>query len=157
MASTAVGLVTYRESGLEKLGAAVSRYGLVLVLLWIGLLKFTAEEAAGIKPLVEHSPLMSWMYHVLSLQGASNVIGATELAIAALMAIRPWSAKASFVGSVGAILTFLTTISFIFSTPGALTFNPLPMLGGVGQFIIKDVVLLGAAIWTAAEAKRAIK
>ena len=47
---------------LETLGAWITRYGLVAVLLLIGLLKFTAAEAAGIQPLVAHSPLMSWMY-----------------------------------------------------------------------------------------------
>ncbi len=43
----------------EKIGAAIIRYGLVAVLLWVGLLKFTAYEAEGIQPLVGNSPLMS--------------------------------------------------------------------------------------------------
>ncbi len=53
-----------------------------------------------------------------------------------------------------AIVMFLTTISFLFSAPGWE-----PSLGGfpalsasVGQFLVKDVVLLGAAIWTCGEA-----
>lgn len=33
---------------LENIGALVIRYGLVAVLLWVGLLKFTAYEAEGI-------------------------------------------------------------------------------------------------------------
>jgi len=37
---------------LEKIGAYVIRYGLVAVLLWVGLLKFTAYEAEGIQGLV---------------------------------------------------------------------------------------------------------
>ena len=45
----------------EKMGAFLIRYGLVLVLAWIGAMKFTAYEAEGIKNLVETSPLMSWM------------------------------------------------------------------------------------------------
>jgi len=49
---------------LEAVGITISRYGLVLVLLLIGLLKFTAAEAAGIQPLIAHSPLMSWMYAI---------------------------------------------------------------------------------------------
>jgi len=47
------------QSRLEATGIVVSRYGLVVVLLLIGVLKFTPEEAAGIQPLVAHSPLMS--------------------------------------------------------------------------------------------------
>ncbi|HEU4833457.1 MAG TPA: DUF417 family protein, partial [Pyrinomonadaceae bacterium] len=102
----------------EKLGAFFIRYGLVLVLGWIGAMKFTAYEAEGIKALVETSPLMSWMYKVLSLQAASNVIGVAELTAAVLIAIRPLSAKLSAIGSVLAVFTFLTTLTFLFSLPG---------------------------------------
>ena len=47
---------------LEGVGAGILRYGLVIVLLWIGALKFTAYEADGIQPFVANSPLMSWGY-----------------------------------------------------------------------------------------------
>ena len=138
---------------LEAWGVSISRFGLVVVFLLIGFLKFTASEAAGIQPLVAHSPLLSWLYSVLSVQGVSNLIGAIEIAIAVLLALRPISAKASFIGSLGSIVTFLLTTSFLFSTPGAVQLNHgLPVLGDAGQFLIKDVVLLGASFWTASEA-----
>ena len=141
------------QSRLDAAGVQVSRYGLVVVLLLIGVLKFTPGEAAGIQPLVAHSPLMSWMYAVLSVQGTSNVIGAIEIVIAVLMALRPISPRTSFVGSLGAVITFLLTLSFLFSTPGAAELKyGFPFLGGTGQFLIKDLVLLGASLWTAAEA-----
>ncbi len=44
------------ESKLQMAGILVSRYGLALVLLLIGVLKFTGEEAQGIQPLVANSP-----------------------------------------------------------------------------------------------------
>ncbi len=145
------------ELKLETLGVSITRYGLVVVLLLIGFLKFTAAEAAGIQPLVAHSPLISWMYAILSVQGVSNLIGTIEIAVAVLLALRPVSAKASFVGSLGSIVTFLLTTSFLFSTPGAVQLiHGLPVLGDAGQFLIKDVVLLGASFWTAAEALAAI-
>jgi reactive chlorine resistance protein C len=90
---------------------------------------------------------------LLSVQGCSNVIGAIEIAIAALMALRPLYPKASFLGSLGAVVTFLLTVSFLFSTPGAAELKyGFPVLGDAGQFLIKDLVLLGASFWTAAEA-----
>jgi reactive chlorine resistance protein C len=145
------------ELKLETLGVSITRYGLVLVLLLIGFLKFTAAEAAGIQPMVAHSPLMSWMYVILSVQGVSNLIGMIEIALAVLLALRPVSAKASFVGSLGSVVTFLLTTSFLLSTPGAVQLSHgLPVLGDAGQFLIKDVVLLGASFWTAAEALAAI-
>lgn len=141
---------------LERLGIHISRYGLVLTLLLIGVLKFTAGEAQGIQPLVASSPLMFWLYRIFSLQAVSNLIGAIEIAVALLIALRPISARLSFIGSVGAIITFLITVSFLFSTPGAFQFSyGIPLLGDAGQFLIKDLVLLGASIWTAAETRKA--
>jgi uncharacterized membrane protein YkgB len=146
---------TQSRASMEKLGIHVSRYGLVVTLLLIGVLKFTAGEAQGIQPLVAHSPLMFWLYRVFSLQGVSNLIGVTEIVVALLMALRPFHRRLSFIGSVGAIVTFLLTVSFLFSTPGAFQFSyGFPMLGDAGQFLIKDLVLLGASIWTAAEARK---
>lgn len=138
---------------LSRIGLQIARAGLALCLLFIGLAKFTPEEARGIQPLVAHSPLMSWMYSLWSLQTVSNIIGVTELAIMALLVAGIWSARASFVGSIGAVFTFLATISFLFSTPGAiLLVHGFPALGGTGQFLIKDVVLLGASVALAGEA-----
>ena len=141
--------VSVSKNAFEQLGAFFIRYGLVLVLGWIGAMKFTAYEAEGIKSLVESSPLMSWMYKVFSLQATSNVIGVAELIAAALIAIRPLSAKLSAIGSVLAVLTFLTTLTFLFSLPGwEKSLGGFPALSGSGGFLLKDVVLLGAALFT---------
>ncbi len=80
------------------------------------------------------------------------------LALALLIAARPFSPRASAIGSLGAIAMFLTTLSFLLTTPGVWQPNyGFPSLSGSpGQFLIKDVVLLGAAIWTAGEASLAI-
>ena len=134
---------------IKKLGEFLIRYGLVLVLGWIGAMKFTAYEAAGIKTLVETSPLMSWMYKVFSLQATSNIIGLAEITAATLIAIRPLSAKLSAVGSVLAVFTFLATLTFLFSLPGwEKSLGGFPALSGSGGFLLKDTVLLGAALFT---------
>ena len=150
---------TTRGNTFEKLGAFFIRYGLVLVLGWIGAMKFTAYEAEGIKTLVETSPLMSWMYKVLSLQATSNVIGVAELIAAVLIAIHRLSPKLSAIGSVLAVFTFLTTLTFLFSLPGwEQSLGGFPALSGSGGFLLKDVVLLGAALFTLGDslnAKRA--
>jgi reactive chlorine resistance protein C len=137
------------RNAFQKLGEFILRYGLVIVLAWIGAMKFTAYEAAGIKTLVETSPFMSWMYRVFSLQGTSNVIGVAELTAALLIAIRPISARLSAVGSILAICTFLTTLTFLFSLPGwEKSLGGFPALSGSGGFLLKDTVLLGAALFT---------
>jgi uncharacterized membrane protein YkgB len=140
----------------QALGEHATRYGLVVVLLWIGAMKFTSYEALGIQPLVANSPLMSWVYGVFSVQGFSSLLGVTEIVIGALIALRPLSAKLAAVGSALAAGMFLTTLTFIFSTPGwEPSLGGFPALSaGVGQFILKDVVLLGAALWLLGEALR---
>ncbi len=128
----------------QALGAHVTRYGLALVILWIGLMKSTTYEAVGIKPLVASSPLLSWMYSFLSVRTFSAGLGIVECAIAALITLRPWFPRASAVGSAVAVLMFLTTRSFLFSAPGwEPSLGGFPVLSSsVGQFLIKDVVLL---------------
>ena len=136
-----------RTARLEAAGQGVLRYGLVALLLLWGALKFTAMEVEGIRPLVEHSPLMSWMYPLMGIRGTSAVIGVIELSAALLMATRRFKPKLSAVGSLLAVCTFLFTLSFLVTTPGVLSpDNPF------GGFIMKDVILLGAALSTAAEA-----
>jgi hypothetical protein len=61
------------------------RYGLVLVILWIGAMKFTAYEANVIQPLVANSPLMGWLYRFLSVQEFSDSLGVVEIAIAVMI------------------------------------------------------------------------
>ena len=130
------------------------RYGLVLVLLWIGGMKFTAYEAEGIRPLVANSPLMGWVYNLMSVTAFSSLLGVVEIAIGVLIALRPVWPAGSALGSGLAVGMFLTTLSFLVTTPGWE-----PSLGGFpavsampGQFVLKDIVLLGAALWTAGEA-----
>jgi uncharacterized membrane protein YkgB len=144
---------------LEAVGRHSVRYGLVLVLLWIGSMKFTAYEAEGISGFVSNSPLMFWAYQLLSKGQFSVILGIVELLTAALIAARPFSARVSAVGSALAVGMFLTTLSFLFSTPGVIEPSlGFPALSALpGQFLIKDVVLLGAALWTAGEALRAIR
>jgi uncharacterized membrane protein YkgB len=138
-----------RQLTIQRVGELLLRYGLVLILGWIGAMKFTAYEAEGIRALVATSPLMSWMYKVFSLQTTSNIIGVTELTAAALIAIRPYSAKLSAIGSVLAVFTFLSTLTFLFSLPGwEQSLGGFPALSGSGGFLLKDVVLLGAAVFT---------
>jgi uncharacterized membrane protein YkgB len=137
------------KSFFHSIGTILIRYGLVLVLGWIGAMKFTAYEAKGIEGLIKTSPLMAWMYNFLSLQAASNLIGVTELLAALLLAIRPLAPKLSALGSVLAVCTFLATLSFLFSLPGwEKSLGGFPALSGSGGFLLKDVVLLGASLFT---------
>ncbi|WP_447603856.1 YkgB family protein [Nitrospira sp. Nam80] len=143
---------------LQTLGLFITRYGLVAVFEWIGAMKFTAYEATAIQPLVAHSPLMSWLYSFLSVQAFSNGLGVLEVAIGLMIAARPISATISAVGSGLAAVLFLGTLSFMLSTPPVweASLGGFPALSvAPGQFLLKDLALLGASIWTAGEALEA--
>jgi reactive chlorine resistance protein C len=143
---------------LNAIGMHVARYGLVIVLLWVGGMKFTAYEAGGIKPLVANSPLMGWAYKVMSEQAFSSLLGVVEIATGLLIALRPAWPLGSAIGSGLAAWTFLTTLTFLFTTPGwEPSLGGFPSLSAMpGQFLLKDLVLLGVAILTAGEALGAV-
>ena len=141
-----------RQSRTLRIGRNVLRYGVVALLVMFGALKFTAMEAEGIRPLVENHPLMSWMYAAFGVRGTSAIIGVVELTAALLMATRAWRPRLSALGSLIASATFAVTLSFLVTTPGAL--EPDSPIGG---FLMKDLVLLGAALYTAGEALEATR
>jgi uncharacterized membrane protein YkgB len=133
---------------LSSVGQAVSRYGLAVTLAWIGFGKYIKMEA---RVLIEHSPLMSWVYDVFSANTVARGLGTLEIVAAVLIFLRAFSARLSAIGSAMAIVLFSGTLSFLFTTPGVVTRSPaLP-----GQFLLKDVVLMGVAIWTLGEALQA--
>jgi uncharacterized membrane protein YkgB len=146
------------SSRVEAVGRGLARYGLVVVVAWIGLMKFTAYEAEGIRPFVANSPLMSWVYGPLSVRGFSAVLGIVEVAIAILIAARPFWPRACAVGSALAIVMLLTTLSFLLTTPGVWepSLGGFPALSAIpGQFLIKDLALLGISLWSLGEAWKA--
>jgi reactive chlorine resistance protein C len=143
------------SSRVEVVGRELARYGLVVVVGWIGLMKFTAYEAEGIRLYVANSPLMSWVYGSMSVRGFSAMLGVVEVAVAILIAARPYSPRASALGSALAVGMFLTTLSFLVTTPGVWepSAGGFPALSGKpGQFLIKDLPLLGISLWTLGEA-----
>ena len=115
-----------RTQRLAAIGRGVLRYGLVALLLLWGSFKFAAFEAEGIRPLVEHSPLLRWLYPLLGVRGTSSLIGVVELTAGLLICARRWRPALSAVGSL------LATV-------------------------MKDIMLLGAALYTAAEALEAAR
>lgn len=148
-ANTKAGLVAV----IECLGFIFLRFGLVIAIGWVSAMKVTEYEAKGIQPLIAHSPFLSWGYRIWSVHHFTMIIGAIEMTIAILIALRRWFPRASAIGSAGAVLMFLITLSFLITTPGwEPSLGGFPALSGdVGEFLIKDVVLLGAALWTLAD------
>jgi uncharacterized membrane protein YkgB len=129
---------------LDRVGMGLLRLGLVIVLLWIGGLKFASYEADSIVPLVANSPLMSFFYHhsapeyraYMNKEGELNPahrawqesngtypfaigLGIVIVSIGLLIALHPWLPQLATVGSFLLILMACTTLSFLVTTPEA--------------------------------------
>ncbi len=130
-----------------NVGIGILRYGLVgLLLLW-GSFKFFAFEANAIQPLVEHSPLLGWLLPVFGLRATSDIIGVFEVGSGLLIATRHWFPRLSAYGSLAATAMFAVTLSFLVTTPGALSIS-----SPINGFLLKDIMFLGGALVTGAEA-----
>jgi uncharacterized membrane protein YkgB len=133
---------------LQDAGQTMSRYGLVIALAWIGFGKYVKMES---RVLIEHSPLMSWILHVFSFTTVARGLGTMEILAALLIAVRPLWPRASAIGSALAVVLFSGTLSFLFTTPGVIATHAdgIPVLSALpGQFLLKDLVLMGTALWT---------
>ena len=76
-------------SRVSAIGSQVARYGLVIALGWIGAMKFTNYEVENIRPVVEGSPLLRWMYTKRNSRTSAARLGTVEVIVATLIALRP--------------------------------------------------------------------
>jgi uncharacterized membrane protein YkgB len=137
------------ENPVAIIGRYLVRYSLVVVIAWIGALKYTTYEATAIQPLIAHSPIFSWLYSTFSVRTFAAVLGSLEIIAALLIAIRPLFPRVSVIGSAMGVLLFLSTLSFLFTTPGVTAASGFPVLSVLpGQFLLKDLVLISASLWT---------
>ena len=172
-------------SKLDGFGMALLRVALVVVLIWIGGLKFAGYEADGIVPLVANSPLMRFFYrhpteyrihmnregelkplnHEWHVENGtyrfSRGLGTAIIAIGLLIAAYPISPGISAIGSCLLILMSFTTLSFLVTTPEAWVSalgdanHGFPYLSMAGRLLIKDAIMMAAAVVTLADSAKA--
>ena len=143
------GTAVTTEHPVATVGRYMVRYTLVVVIAWIGALKYTGYEAGAIQPLVAHSVFLSWLYSIFGVRAFAAVLGSLEILAALLIAIRPLMPRISVIGSAMGVLLFLGTLSFLFTTPGVTAASGFPVLSVLpGQFLLKDLVLISASLWT---------
>ena len=135
------------DAGRDAPAIAVLRWTMVLIFLWFGGMKFATYEAEGVATLARNYWATGWLYPLVGVAGASAVIGIIEIATGLLLAAGQRIALASLVGGAMGIITFLMTLSFMLIAPMVWQDGyGFPALGGTGQFLIKDIVLLAACL-----------
>ncbi len=128
----------------DSIGYLIGVFGVSLVLIWIGIYKFTPTEAKLIQPLVENHFLMSWLYDVMSVQAVSHIIGATEIIVAIGLIVGLKNTRVAYFSGIAAAIIFLATLSFLITTP-----NTWKVSDGVlvtNFFLVKDILFLAIAI-----------
>lgn len=128
----------------RNIGYSLGVLGVALVLAWIGIYKFTPTEADLIKPLVENHPAMGWLYSIISVQAVSNLIGAVEIIVAIGLVVGLKKRKVGFFSGVFATVIFLSTLSFLITTP-----NTWKVSDGIlitNFFLVKDILFLAISI-----------
>ena len=174
-----------RAASFDRIGMAMLRLGLIIVLAWIGALKFADYEADSIVPLVANSPIMGFVYAhpapeyrpYMNKEGeivpahhewqetnrtyaVSRALGCIIVLIGLLIALHGPLPQIASIGSALLILMACTTLSFIVTTPEAWVpalgrgAHGFPFLSGVGRLIIKDSIMLGAAVVTMADSAK---
>lgn len=129
------------ESRTYKAGYYISLFGAALILFWIGIFKFTPTESAAIRPLMENHFLTFFVYRTADVQTVSNTIGVIEIIIALLLIFSVKFASLRKYAGIGMIITFLITLSYLFTTPGI--WKAVDGVPVTDFFILKDLMLLG--------------
>ncbi|EPR66380.1 DUF417 family protein [Cyclobacterium qasimii] len=129
---------------ISTIGYNIGVFGTALILIWIGLFKFTPTEATAIKPLVENHFAMNWLYSFLSLQAVSNLIGLSEIVIGALLFGSLFWPQLGKIAGIGSAVIFITTLSFLITTPGVWKLvDGFPI---TDFFLIKDIPYLAISL-----------
>jgi uncharacterized membrane protein YkgB len=171
---------------LDRVGIAVTRVGLVVVLVWIGGLKVFAYEDEGIVPFVANSPFMGFFYKAPAGEYRQHTnregelvpanrewherngtypfawgLGSVIVLYGVLIALHPWLPGVAAVGSFLVFVMSLVTLSFLVTTPEAWVpalgspEHGFPLLSGAGRLVIKDAIMMGAALVTMADSAKA--
>jgi len=144
-----------RDAGRDALAINVLRWTMVLIFLWFGGMKFAAYEAEGVAVIAQNYWAFGWLYPLVGVAGASAVIGTIEIATGLLLAVGHRVALASLIGGAMGVVTFVITLSFMLSAPMVWQEGyGFPALGGTGQFLIKDIVLLATCLLLARDGLR---
>jgi uncharacterized membrane protein YkgB len=124
------------------------RASMVIIFLLFGYQKWFEYEAKVLIPYISNGPLISWMYPVFGIRGASWFLGVTEWTIGALLFLGFWNKKLGILGALGSCATFIGTVTIIPFTPNGWDASAgFPAMSGNVPFLMKDVVLLAVSVY----------
>jgi uncharacterized membrane protein YkgB len=124
------------------------RASMVIIFLLFGYQKWFEYEAKVLIPFISNGPLISWMYPVFGIRGASWFLGVTEWTIGAFLFLGFWNKRLGILGALGSCATFIGTVTIIPFMPNGWDASAgFPAMSGNVPFLMKDVVLLAVSIY----------
>lgn len=131
---------------------------LAIIFIWFGVGKFNAKGASAIEGMVNNSPILSWAYSIFDVRTFAALLGSLEIIIGLSLLGGLSNSKLRAIGGLGGIATFLTTLSFMLTTPGVVPEDEsFPILSDLpGEFLLKDIVLLAVSYTIFTSGRRAL-
>ncbi len=129
-------------------GQSLFRYGLGIILIWLGIMKFKNSEALQIEQAMAQTVLFQWMLKYVTIYAFSQIIAWIQIVAGILIMLKPVSSGLSRWGGALAMVVFLAGI-LVFFTSGIVwqTGYGFPELSRAGHAFLKDFILFGAAAW----------
>jgi uncharacterized membrane protein YkgB len=127
----------------------VVRASMVIIFLLFGYQKWFDYEAQTLIPFISNGPLISWMYPVFGVRGASWFLGVSEWLIGALLFLGFWNRRLGILGAAASCVSFIATITIIPFMPDgwAASAGGFPAMTGNIPFLMKDLVLFAASLY----------
>src|SRR5262245_17333695 len=125
------------------------RASMVLIFLFFGYQKWFAYEAEALIPFISNGPLISWMYPVFGVRGATYFLGVSEWLFGTLLFLGFWNKKLGILGALGSCFSFIATVTIIPFMPNgwAASAGGFPAMTEIVAFLMKDVVLFAASFY----------
>jgi uncharacterized membrane protein YkgB len=124
------------------------RASMVLIFAMFGYQKWFEYEAQVLIPYISNGPLISWLYPVFGIRGASWFLGTAEWTFGTLILLGFWNKKIGTLGALGSVATFIGTVTIIpFIPNGWAPSVGFPAMIGPVAFLMKDVVLLAVSVY----------
>jgi len=133
----------------EDLDYHLIRASMVLLFLFFGYQKWFEYEAQVLIPYISNGPLISWMYPMFGIRGASWFLGVSEWSSAVLLFLGFWYKRLGILGALGSCGAFLGTVTIIPFMPDgwAASAGGFPAMAGNVPFLMKDVVLFAVSVY----------
>jgi|307.fasta_scaffold49387_2 uncharacterized membrane protein YkgB len=133
----------------ENLDYHLIRASMVIIFLFFGYQKWFQYEADVLVPYISNGPLISWLYPVFGIRGATWFLGVSEWSFGALLFLGFWNKKMGILGALGSCVTFICTASIIPFMPNgwAESAGGFPAMTEHVAFLLKDIVLFSASFY----------